>query len=39
MKTDIIDKNSDLKKILTDNSVHVVDKIKSVKKVQSQIFD
>ena len=39
MKTDIIDKNSDLKKILTDKHVHVVDKIKSVKKVQSQIFD
>lgn len=38
MKTDVIDKDSYLKKILKNNQIHVIDKINAVKKMQSQIF-
>lgn len=38
MKTDIIDKDSQLKKILKDDQIETVEKIKAVKKIQSLIF-
>ena len=38
MKTDVIDKDSHLVKILKNDQVHVIDKISAVKKMQSQIF-
>ena len=38
MKTDIIDKNSQLKTIFKDNKIHIIDKIKAVQKMQFQVF-